>query len=590
MAEGANGNGATAPPASETPKVAEERREPMISQARQRQIIKAIVVGPVLKEDLTTGATKELPEDDFLETLSSEGKIITPPFDPLVLALMPEHSTTLAQVIEAMEVNIAGFGYTLDSRIRADTPGLPENVRREMARERVRLTNFLAHCCFSDSLIAVKRRTRRDEETTGNGYWEVIRSPMTKEIDGFHHIPSYQIRLGVQDEEFTEIKRNRVELQEDGSYKIEQVDEKKRFRRYVQAKMGGLSRSFSQARGMRVRWFKEFGDPRVVNNETGEVVKSGDLPEEKQASELIHWRIYSPRTPYGLPRYVGNLITLFGDRAADEVNFITLRNNNVPSMFVLVSNGILTEPSIKRLEEAVATQINGSNNYSRMIILEAEGAYEGDGTGIAKVDVKPLTDQQRSDQMFQEYGKNNKTKIREAYRLPPIFVGVSEDYTRATAEASRRLADEQVFAPERTADDEVWNKLIFPAMGVLYHSYRSLGPNVTDDQDLIAAMAASERVGGMTPRIAREFLADIVGRDLGQIDPSKLDPDVPLVLQLAERVKNTGPMTAGQVTAMKAIDPRGAGGVLADLHDLRARLGAELDEAVDRYFDERKKG
>ena len=41
--------------------------------------------------------------------------------------------------------------------------------------------------------------------------------------------------------------------------------------------------------------------------------------------------------------------------------------------------------------------------------------------------------------------KNNRDKIRSAFRLHPIYTGESQDYTRATADTARQVTEEQVF-------------------------------------------------------------------------------------------------------------------------------------------------
>jgi capsid portal protein len=207
----------------------------------------------------------------------------------------------------------------------------------------------------------------------------------------------------------------------------------------------------------------------------------------------------------------------------------------------MVSNGQLTQASIDRIQEYVNAQVAGQNNYSKFIIIEAEGQFDGQESGIPKIAVEKMTDSQTRDQLFQQYSANNADKIRQCFRLPPIFVGRSDDYTRATAEASRRLADEQVFSPEREEFDNTMNQRVMPELGVIYHQFISNGPNITDDEDLINVIAAAEKSGGMTPRLAREIIADILGMDehaLPPLDPS-IKPDVPFTLQVAEAVKNT---------------------------------------------------
>lgn len=528
--------------------------------------LKAFVIGPTdqhgqplegtVAKARDVAATKELPPDDLMNALSADGKVILPPFDKLVLAMLPENSTSLGPVVSAMAQNIDGFGHRLVPRIKMDDAATPEGMKTKVLEERATLNNFFKNCNPDYSFVELRRRTRTDMECTGEAFWEVIRTTSGK-IVAFNHIPSYQIMLGAQDNDLTQFTRVVPELQPDGSVKLVSVESKKRFRYFIQARISSVySRGSTFHRGAEYRWFKEYGDPRVINNKDGSVVpkeKLDEVPEPQRANELLHFKIYSPRTPYGLPRYIGNLITLFGDRAADEVNYNTLKNNNVPSMLLMVSNGQLTQASIDRLQEFVNSQIAGQNNFSKIVIVEAEGQYEGTESGTPKMGVEKLTSEQMRDQLFQNYSQNNADKVRQSFRLPPIFVGRSDDYTRSTAEASRRLADEQVFAPERAEFDNLMNQRILPELGVLYHSFVSNSPNVTDDEDMINVMGVAERSGGMTPALARRMIADILGVDehaLPPLDP-QVKPDVPFTIQVAEAVKNTA--EPGHQLAVKSL-------------------------------------
>ncbi len=522
-----------------------------------------------------TPATKELPPDDLLSALSADGKIIVPPFDKLVLAMLPENSTSLGPVIDAMAQNVDGFGHHLECNIKMDDPNTPDEIKAKVLAERAMLTNWFKNVNPDYSFTELRKRGRTDIEATGESFWEVLRTSSGK-IVGFNHIPSYQIYLGTQDMDLTTFTTTTPEVQQDGSRKLVETKFRKRFRRYVQARITSLySRGATFHRSAETRWFKEFGDPRIIDNKTGEVVKQEDeakVPEEQRANELVHFKLYSPRTPHGLPRFIGNLITLFGDRAADEVNYNTLKNNNVPSMMITVANGQLTQASIDRIQEYVMSQIAGQNNFSKFIIIEAEGQYEGQESGIPKIGIEKLSSEQMRDQLFQQYSMNNADKIRQAFRLPPIFVGRSDDYTRSTAEASRRLADEQVFSPGREEFDNYINQRVLPEIGALYHTFVSNGPNITDDEDLIAVMAAAEKSGGMTPRIARMLIADILGMDehaLPPLDPS-IKPDVPFTIQVADAVKNTAePM---HQLAVKGLTQDSNAGILVGLLKLREEL------------------
>lgn len=516
------------------------------------------------------GQSEALPEEPF-HALGHRGKLILPPFDMLTLAMLPENSSELGQCIAAMETNIDATGHRFASRLRMDdvtptsskdgeaqgvvTPQM-KKLLEDSKKEKVFLINFFTYAT-KESFVQFRRRLRKDLETTGNSYFEVIRNDAGR-IQGFTHLPSYQMRLGKMEREQGEVERKILELQVDGSVKVVKQKVIRRFRTYVQSRTIHMGRTQTSSTGHKVVWFKEFGDPRNYHKNTGDIQGKDDATIQKRmrATEVVHMSIYASRTPYGLPRFIGNLLAIFGDRASEEINWTTFKNNNIPSMVVAVSNGQLTDGTIKRIESFVESNVQGSDNYSKFLIIEAEtlGEEEGEDGAQVKIDIKPLTADQHSDALFQTYSENNQDKIRRAFRLPPIFVGRAKDYTRATAESSRRLADEQIFKPERDEFDECMNRLIFPDMEVIYHKYRSNTPNTTDNTQLVKILSGAEKTGGVTPRIARHMLEDILGIDLPDF-PDKFPADIPFSLTMAEAVKNKADPTepGQQVTALKAL-------------------------------------
>jgi PBSX family phage portal protein len=519
------------------------------------------------------GKPKNIPQDPF-HTLAAAGDVIEPPFDMLTLAMLPEHSGEMTQCIDTMKVNIDGFGHRFVSRIkkRSDGEEPPDEIKIEVKKERVRLINFFQYCT-KESFVEFRKKLRTDKETTGNAYFEVIRDD-NGDIQSFVHLPSYQVRLGRLDEDYLLVDRKILELQFDDSVKVKTIKEWRRFRKFVQSKVV-YNRSLSTIGGYKMAWFKEFGDPRDYDMETGLPVPP-DHPNDRKANEIVHLSIYSSRTPYGLPRYIGNLLSIFGDRAAEEINYTTFKNNNIPSMAVMVSNGQLTEGTIDRITDFVESQIQGSDNYSKFLVLEAEGLMEGEESGSnVKIEIKPLTEQQHKDALFQEYSTKNQDRIRRVWRLPPIFVGKTDDYTRTTAEASRVLADEQVFAPERTSWDDFMNRILFPEMEVVYHFYKSNSPNTTDNQQLVKILGGAEKTGGMTPEIAREILEDILGKELPPLT-EEFPSNVPFSLTMADAVKNQADVTepGQQVTALKV--------VTSALDSIQKRLEGEFELQIEK--------
>jgi PBSX family phage portal protein len=499
-----------------------------------RMILKAYVIGAEPdKPETPPETTKTLSERDAFVSVAD--RIITPPHNLYTFAQMVEQSAELGQNIEAMEANIEGFGHRLVARVEPESRSKSE--QEEIKKERIFLENFFAGVALPSSFTHLRKRRRRDLESTGNGYWEPLRNAESR-ITAFNPIPSYQMRLGVEDQEFTAVKVPLL-VRSGDTWVLEDRLMYRRFRRYVQGQVLGGTRT------NQLRWFKAFGDPRTLDAITGEYVdedKAGELPEDRRANEVIHFRIYSPRTPYGLPRWIGNTLAVLGGRAAEEVNYTTLKNNNVPSLFIPVSGGYLTPETIERIEQFFETTVRGTDNYSKAVVLQAESEFETEGSGQVKIDVKELKGAQHTDALFQEYLNGNRKSLRRAFRIPGLFVGDAEEENRATSDQARRLADEQVFAPERDEFDWFVNNQILPDLGAKWHRFESRTPNVTDNKELIAMLAAIERTGGSTPWISRRVAEDVfpAASEAPPLDPSKFDPHIPFTITVAEKVKNMG--------------------------------------------------
>jgi len=545
---------------------------------RAQRMVKATIIGHPTKTKKQVGVEpdKDTPAEASRTLAESEvwtewaDRLVPPPYNLTTLSRFPELSGELSRAIEAMEVNIEGFGHRLVSRFTGiEDTKVPDAVKKRAKFEKVLLENLFESIALDVSFTAHRRNTRTDLEATGNAYWEVIRTRKGKRIMRLKQLPSYQIRLGIQDKEFTQVNVPVIQIV-DNDFQIEQVPTYKRFRAFAQGqtlllreRQGELREMVSRRIG-KIRWFKSFGDPRVMDNETGDYVPPEEvdnwkgtnkpMPEGRRANEVIHFRIYSPRSPYGIPRYIGELLSILGERKAGEINLTTISNNNVPSAVFAVSNGMLTEATIKRIE-TYAEILQSDDNMSRFLVVEAEGDVEGEDSGQVRIDIKPMTDVQLRDALFQGYVGNCRDAIRRSFRIPRIFVGAEAEVTKANTEAGRKLADEQVFGPERTEVDWTINHLILTDLGIRYWRFESRTPNVTDNKELIQMLAQGERTGGVTPRLARLVIEDVFknAADIPDLDPSKFDPDQPFSLTMADRVKNTGgtagPTEIGQTVA-----------------------------------------
>jgi PBSX family phage portal protein len=488
------------------------------------------------------GAAATVATDKDVTSWATGTGLITPPVDPNVLVRMPEETQELGQCIDAMVTNTALFGYKL--RPTVDVSKMDEKQRAAVEDEALRLKNWFRACNFSqtEGFNHLRSRKRWDKEVIGAGYLECVRP--NGELTFLSYTPAFQIR------------RTARKFEHEAMVKIPQLSATGEIY-IIKRKITRKFRKFCQViSGMEKVWFREYGDPSPMNRENGEYFSREDLKaptgaskeEKKQvaenndklANELISFEtIGFPHYDYPLPRWINELFALYGNRAADEINYITLRCNNIPSMAVAVSNGQLTQDSVDRLKEFAQEVIQNSGNFSKFVILEAEPFDEGinDSTNT-KIDIKPLTKDQIQDAMFQNYQENNSDRIRRRFRLPGLYVGRTKDYNRATSDNSKKIAEEQVFAPERALDDEVINRTIMVDLKARYHVFVGLGTNVTNDQDLLDIMKVAEKTGALTPALSRAMIEDILGEELTRFPLDGIEENRPFSAQMAELVKN----------------------------------------------------
>jgi PBSX family phage portal protein len=347
------------------------------------------------------GTSRRLSTEQKFRTLTEQGKVVETPFDLVGLTAMPEESSILSQCIGAYEVNIDSFGHDyiyIGPEEQKDSKPVKD--------ERKRLGNFFKMINPRESFPSLRRKIRRDYETTGNAYFEVLRD-LKDEVSILEHLPAHSIRLGPLDKDPIEIEIKMVSS--DG-----EIVKKKTHRWF---------RRFVQIVDRKKVWFKEFGDPRNIRATDGKVVD--DLPEEEQATEVYHFKQYSARTPYGVPRFIGNLPAIRGSRRSEIVNLGYFNRNAIPPMLVMVSGGGLTESSFQKVEKYFKEEAGGLNNYHTVLILEAVPHGTGmDDKGAVHITTKSLQEARLHDALFQDYDQKNMRKVRSSFRLPPIYLGL----------------------------------------------------------------------------------------------------------------------------------------------------------------------
>ena len=478
------------------------------------------------KEDASESSnTNEIdPFFGYYNTTSAPLGIINPPIDCSVFTQIRDLSSEIGPDVDAMKVNIERTGWRIEARPKTGirNEDLPANIKAELAE----VENFFNNCVLDQeigSFRELRSRSRDDLEISGMFYVEVLgRSNEPLHPAGLKHVPSWTMRITNPDYEFTTYRVPRaIKGPTDEDWTIEDMYASKRFRRFVQLN----SVNDSQV------WFKEWNDPRRISKRDGRVISEENQNlEDEEAHEIIFKRIYASGTPYGKPRWYGATLSVYGSRGAEEINYVSLDNNQIPALALLATNVAITEGSLDKLQEFFEKRIQGDRNYSRIVIIEAEPIGEGmKDPGSMKMQLEHLAKDQHDDAMFKEYIPLCDARIRRSWRLPPLMVGASEDYTKATATASKLVAEQQVFVPERLDIDELWTTTIIARLRKAYVVLKSNSPELTDGFELTQLLATAEGSGGLSPRVSRKIVEDVMNMDLSEPD-SSIEPDIPFSL------------------------------------------------------------
>lgn len=495
--------------------------------------------------------------------VSSEGSLpgnaISPPYDFKKLYQLFEQSSILRPNVDAYVTNIESFGHHLVPTIDLAAKGAPARVANAMlyeamleahergapaeelqqpsdeeVTERVgairqrarleysRLHAFFSFACPTFSFTELRRRTRQDLEVIGNAWWEITRNALG-EVSHIYYVNPINVRLCPEDEEPT-ITEDRVRVTDVTwrTYKVPHY-----FRRYVKLGVKG-----------RTVFFKEFGDPRTISRKTGKVYKTEAELQQKEpgalpATEMLHFAIYTPISPYGVPRWISNLPGVLGNRELEEVNFNYFKNNVVPPLALLVSGGRLGKGVATKIEEFIDEHLRGKKSTHRILVLEAESQKAVGEPGprqVPRVMFVPLRDAQQTDALFQNYDLRNEEKVARCFRLPRILRGDDKQMNRATAYAAMKFAEEQVFEPERESFDSIVNRRLFPDIGIMFWLFRSNSPIVRDPEAMAEMVVNLVKIGVLTIAEGRELAADIFNKVFEEVSEDWTNKPLPFIL------------------------------------------------------------
>ena len=422
---------------------------------------------------------------------------IPKPVDMVGLDNMVRHSTILPQCIRAYKNNIAGFGLKI-----CYVEDIEET--EESKAEWDQLKRIIDLFSLEMDTKEVFEKIVEDREKYGIAYVECIRNMSGElvQVDFIENTPSIEMTYPL--EPYVDIEY---------SYHGEIISRKKKFRK------------FRQTVGGKTVYFKEFGDPRIMDKRDGTYLGDGKTLEiDNQANEILDFNVGNGY--YGTVRWIGQILTVDGNHKSERLNNNYFRNGRHTPLMIVVRGGTLSDESFTKLQEYI-DGIKGESGQHAFMVLEAETTETTTAFTDVKqpdIEIKDMASILQKDELFQEYQQNGRKKVQSAFLLPDLYVGYTTDFNRATAHAAMEITEKQVFQPERTSLAWIINHKLLNEYGFKYVECKFDTPDITNPEDIMKILSVTERAGGLTMNDARALTRSTLGQE-SEDYPKKFDMD-----------------------------------------------------------------
>lgn len=278
--------------------------------------------------------------------------------------------------------------------------------------------------------------------------------------------------------------------------------------------------------GKSQQYYKELGCPLALHRKTGRWEPEGtNLPPADQATEVLYFGADRDfNTPYFVPRWINCLPSIVGSRKAEEQNLELLDSGGMPPAIIFIQGGTMVAESAQQLR----TYLSASNlKKGRAVVVElssTSGTIDSGGSVQAKVE--RFGAERANDAMYANYDEACGEHVREAFRLPPLFLGKAADYNYATAVIAYQVAEAQVFGPERVEFDHRMDQ-VMKELGFKSLKFKSLPITLKSVDQLFAGLALL--AGKVEDKEVVNEVNKAVGIDLTFTEPPK-PPEKPVGL------------------------------------------------------------
>jgi Bacteriophage capsid portal protein len=331
--------------------------------------------------------------------LYEDGVAIRPPFDLGDLTYFLEVNTEHYRCVKQKALDVLKGGYKISEAQQFDEQG--DELESNEEHRRV-LEAFFGSPNEEQTLFELMDSFLTDFGAIGNAYLEIVR--------GVQGIATGESELGWPAKMY-HLPGKTMRVMKDGE-------------------------GFVQIRGTKKRFFKNFGDERIIDCRTG---KEADetLPLEFRATEVLHLKNYHPKSDwYGVPDWIPAIGAIVGNVNARDYNISFFENSAVPMFAVILEGAAFDDETKDVITNFFQTEIRGTNNAHKTLILEVPPARKDEQP--AKITLKELQ-QQTIDAHFRNYRKDNRDEIIRAHNMPPFRIGIIETASLGTGTGSSQM-------------------------------------------------------------------------------------------------------------------------------------------------------
>jgi len=393
----------------------------------------------IAKAVSTQPTSKQLP--DVFEELYTIGFAIEPPYDPLKLLSLSETNEIHSAALHAVATDAVGRGWTF-------VP-LNEEADEEEKDEVAKLLNNLSpQYTFGELLY----QAAWEQLAIGWAAWEVVRDD-DGSIGAVYPMPAQTIRL-TKDPDV-----------------------------YVQHKAGQF------------RYFKRFGAEATLNPLTGRWEDT-----EEDASEVIFFSRYSPRSRYGIPHWVSCLASIAEYNAIRDYSLAFFESSGTVGRLMVLKTDA-PEVAQRYVQEITTELHNAVAKYHSTLVLGLPSTVE--------VAVEKLNPDMREGNFLRRREELIKA-ILMAHSVPPYRVGwaVLGGLGGSAAREMLQTYRHGVVEPIQTVFEDRLNKTLFGPEGLNLQNFKWKLEDLDWEETELNLEVATKAVeaGLMTPNEARREL------------------------------------------------------------------------------------